>query len=109
MAGSVEIDPAVLEEVKTSLSAAGSEFAVIAEDLVATMEGLAEAYGSDEVGGLIMEIHQEILMAFQECLQDAGADIEDVAATLGDVGAITQEIDDVIASEFEHLLGQLGG
>lgn len=109
MAGSVDIDPDLLADVQSRLSAVGADFGTLAEDFVARMEGLSEAYGGDEVGGLILAIHQEVLTAFQECLQDAGADIDAVAATLGDVGAVFQELDDGVAGIFNELLGELGG
>lgn len=109
MAGSMDIDPDVLADIQTRLSAIGADFGGIAEDFVAKMEGLSEAYGGDEVGGLILAIHQEVLTAFQECLQDAGADIDAVASTLGDVGALTRELDDGVAQIFNELLADLGG
>lgn len=109
MAGGMQIDPDALEEIGTRLGALGGEFAAIAQDFVSTMEGLSEAYGSDETGGLILEIHNEILAAFQECLQDAGADIEGVAAELAEVGTVTRELDDAIAAAFNEVLGELGG
>ncbi|MEU5870435.1 hypothetical protein AB0A73_02625 [Glycomyces sp. NPDC047369] len=108
MAGNMQIDPDALEAIGQKLGAVGGEFATIAEDFVATMEGLSDAYGSDETGGLIMAIHQEVLTAFQECLQDAGADIEGVAAELADVGTVTRELDDAIASAFSGLLDGMG-
>jgi hypothetical protein len=108
VAGSIDMDPDILAEIQTQLSAIGGDFGSIAEAFVAKMEGLAEAYGGDEVGGLILAIHQEVLTAFQECLQDAGADIDAVASTLGDVGAMTRELDDEVAGIFNQLLGDLG-
>lgn len=108
MAGSMQIDPAVLEEIHGRLTTVGADFAALADEFVAKMEGMADAYGSDETGGLILAIHQEVMTAFQECLQDAGADIEAAAATLGDVGAAVREMDDLIASGFNSLLGELG-
>lgn len=106
MADGIQIDPDILEDIGARLGAIGGEFATIAEEFVATMEGLSDAYGSDETGGLILAIHQEILTAFQECLQDAGADIEGVAAELADVGAVTRELDDAIASAFAEIMGK---
>ncbi|RRS01757.1 hypothetical protein [Glycomyces terrestris] len=108
MAGGMQIDPDLLEDIGTKLGALGGEFATIAQDFVATMEGLSEAYGSDETGGLILAIHQDILTAFQECLQDASADIEAGAQTLADIGATTRELDDAVASAFSDILGELG-
>lgn len=109
MTGSMSIDPDVLAEVQTQLSAIGADFGTIAEDFVSKMEGLSEAYGGDEVGGLILAIHQEVLTAFQECLQDAGADIDAVAGLVGDIGATTRDLDEDIAGVFNNLLGELGG
>jgi hypothetical protein len=105
---SVRIDPAAIEEIKNRLSVSGKDLPAIGEELAAKMEGLSEAYGSDDTGGLIMAIHQEILEAFQGCLEDAGADIEGVALTLGDVGASTQELDEVIAASFNDLQNPMG-
>jgi hypothetical protein len=105
----MDIDPDMLADIQTRLSAVGADFGTIAESFVAKMEDLSEAYGGDEVGGLILAIHQEVLTAFQECLQDAGSDIDAAAATLGDVGALTRELDDGVAQIFNELLGELGG
>lgn len=108
MAGAMDMDPDVLAEIQTQLTAVGGDFGTLAEDFVAKMEALSEAYGGDEVGGLILAIHQEVLTAFQECLNDAGADIDAVGTMLGEVGAVTRELDDEVAGIFNELLGELG-
>lgn len=108
MAGTVDMDPDILSEIQTRLTAIGGDVGTLAETFVAKMEALSEAYGGDEVGGLILAIHQEVLTAFQECLQDAGADIDAVGTMLGEVGAVTRELDDEVAGIFNELLGELG-
>ncbi|MDN3241133.1 hypothetical protein [Glycomyces tritici] len=108
MAGSIDMDPDLLAEIQAQLTAIGGDFNTLAEDFVAKMEALSEAYGGDEVGGLILGIHQEVLTAFQQCIQDAGADIDVVGTMLGEVGTITRELDDEVAGIFNELLGELG-
>ncbi|MFG3341662.1 hypothetical protein [Glycomyces sp. NPDC048151] len=108
MAGSIDMDPDLLAEIQTQLTTVGDDFNTIAENFVGKMEALSEAYGGDEVGGLILGIHQEVLTAFQQCLQDAGADIDAVGSILGEVGTVTRELDDEVAGIFNELLGDLG-
>lgn len=107
MANGMQIDPDLLEQIGTQLGAQGGELIAIAEEFVAAMEGMADAYGSDDTGGLIMEIHQEILEAFQGCIQDVGSDIETVATELAGVGTLTRELDDAIASAFNEMLDEM--
>lgn len=109
MAGDLDMNPDVLAEIQGRLNTIGGDVDALAESFVAKMEELSEAYGGDEVGGLILAIHQEVLAAFQECLQDAGADIDAVGTMLGEVGAVTRELDEEIAGIFNGLLGELGG
>jgi hypothetical protein len=108
VAGGMDIDPDVLAEIQGQLNTIGGDVNTLAETFVGKMEALSEAYGGDEVGGLILAIHQEVLTAFQQCLQDAGADIDAVGTMLGEIGAVTGELDDEIAGIFNELLGNLG-
>jgi hypothetical protein len=78
-------------------------------DSEASIEGVSEACGSDEIGGLIEQAHTEVFEWAKECFQEAAQSMADAGFDVRDFAAQHLAADEEIAQIFTQLSSELGG
>ncbi|MQM28905.1 WXG100 family type VII secretion target [Glycomyces albidus] len=105
----LQIDPDQLDKAGTGIEGASEQLAQALEEFRATIEGIGDAAGGDEIGGLIGDAHQLIYESAMETFEDAVQSLADAGFDVRDFGVQHQAADDAIAKLFAGLQGEIGG
>jgi L-lactate utilization protein LutB len=105
----LSITPEVLESVSQGLG-------VSAEDLTSMWQGFreqiasqaSEGAGNDEIGGIIGEIHNVIVEAFDESINSVIEELTEAGADVQEWAADHRDADEAIRAVFDQLRGELG-
>jgi hypothetical protein len=108
MAGGFSVQPERFEEAASGLQSHGESFAGVWEGFKGQVELITEASGGDEIGGLIMEIHNVILGAFDESITVCADELANAGADLKEWATSHTEADEAAAQIFGQLLDGLG-
>lgn len=67
-----------------------------------------EGSGSDEIGGIIGEIHSAIIEAFDETMNSLAEEITEAGTDVQEWAAAHRDADQAASAEFTRLAGELG-
>ncbi|MQM25849.1 hypothetical protein [Glycomyces albidus] len=109
MAAGFSVQPEKFEEAAEGLQSHGQDLAAVWEGFKGQVESITEASGGDEIGGLIMEIHNVILGAFEESITVCADELANAGADLKEWATAHAEGDEAVAKIFQQLLDGLGG
>ncbi|MCC3762679.1 hypothetical protein K3N28_06300 [Glycomyces sp. TRM65418] len=109
MAPGFDVQPEKFEEAASGLQSRGEDLGAVWESFKGQVESITEASGGDEIGGLIMEIHNVILGAFDESITVCADELANAGADLKEWATAHVEADESAAKIFEELLNGLGG
>ncbi|GAA2126324.1 hypothetical protein [Glycomyces algeriensis] len=107
--GNLQIDPDGLDQAGQSIEGTAEKFFAAVDRFAASIEGVSEACGSDEIGGLIDQAHTEVFEWAKECFQEAAQSMADAGFDVRDFAAQHLAADDEIAQIFTQLSSELGG
>jgi hypothetical protein len=107
--GNLQIDPESLDSAGQSVGGSADRFFAALEQFKAKIEGIGNASGGDEIGGLIGAAHDEVFAMAMECFQIAAEEIAEAGADIRDFAVQHQTADDETAKVFNDLLSQLEG
>jgi hypothetical protein len=107
--GNLQIDPDGLDQAGQSIEGTAEKFFAAVDRFAASIEGVSEACGSDEIGGLIEQAHTEVFEWAKECFQEAAQSMADAGFDVRDFAAQHLAADDEIAQIFTQLSSELGG
>lgn len=108
MAG-LQINPDGLDQAGQSIEATAERFFAAVDQFASRIEGVTEACGTDEIGGLIEQAHTEVFAWAKECFTAAAESMADAGYDIRDFAAQHLAADDEIAQIFNSLGGDLGG
>jgi len=108
MASGFSVQPEKFEEAAAGLQSHGEALAAVWEEFKGQVESITEASGGDEIGGLIMEIHNVIQGAFEESILVCADELANAGADLKEWATAHSEADDAVATAFGQLLDGLG-
>lgn len=109
MGSGFAVQPEKFEEAAAGLQSHGEDLGAVWEGFKGQVEAISEASGGDEIGGLIMEIHNVILGAFDESITVCADELANAGADLKEWATAHLESDEAAAKIFEDLLNSLGG
>jgi hypothetical protein len=104
----LDIDPESIHSGADGLDAAKEQVQGMFDQFQSAAEGLADAFGGDEIGMLLGIAHQACLDAALECFSTNLDDLADYAVSLREMADNHLAADDETAAIFEQLLGELG-
>ena len=105
----LRIEPEQLEKAGKGIEGTAEQFTAVLEQFRSTIEGVGEAAGGDEIGGLIGDAHQAVYDAAMECFQEAAQSMTDAGFDVRDFATQHLAVDDEVAQIFGKLQGELGG
>lgn len=108
MAAGFEVHPEKFEEAAAGLQSHGENLSSVWDGFKGQVESISEASGGDEIGGLIMEIHNVILGAFDESITVCADELANAGTDLKEWATAHIEGDDEVAKVFQQLLDGLG-
>ncbi|MCC3765604.1 hypothetical protein K3N28_21325 [Glycomyces sp. TRM65418] len=108
MAG-IQIDPDELDRAGQSIEGTAERFFAAVDRFASSIEGVGEACGGDEIGGLIEQAHTEVFEWAKECFAEAAQSMADAGFDVRDFAAQHLAADDEIAQIFTRLSSDLGG
>jgi hypothetical protein len=107
--GNLQIDPDGLDAAGQGIEATAERFFAAVDQFASSIEGVTEACGSDEIGGLIEQAHTEVFEWAKECFQEAAQSMADAGLDVRDFAAQHLNADNEIAQIFTQLSADLGG
>lgn len=105
----IQIDPEGLDQAGQGIEGTAERFFAAVDRFAASIEGVTEACGNDEIGGLIQQAHSEVFEWARECFTEAAQSMAEAGLDVRDFAAQHLAVDDEIAQLFERLNGELGG
>ncbi|MDA1362182.1 hypothetical protein O1R50_21325 [Glycomyces luteolus] len=105
----LSIDPEGMDSAGQGLEGTSERFFAALEQFTAKIEGVGDACGGDEIGGLIGDAHQAVYEWAMECFQDLAQGIADAGYDVRDFAAQHLAVDDEIAQIFKGLESEFGG
>lgn len=105
----LQIDPDGLDQAGQSIEGTAERFFAAVDRFASSIEGVTEACGNDEIGGLIQQAHNEVFEWAKECFLEAAQSMADAGFDVRDFAAQHLTVDDEIAQIFEQLNSELGG
>ena len=109
MASGFDVQPEKFEEAAEGLQSQGESLGAVWEGFKGQVESITEASGGDEIGGLIMEIHNVILGAFDESITVCADELANAGTDLKEWATAHLEADEAATKAFKELLNGLGG
>jgi hypothetical protein len=109
MGSGFAVEPEKFEDAAAGLQSHGESLSAVWEGFKGQVESISEASGGDEIGGLIMEIHDVILGAFDESITVCADELANAGADLKEWATAHLEADESAAKIFEELLNGLDG
>ncbi|MQM28294.1 hypothetical protein [Glycomyces albidus] len=104
----LQIDPDALDGAGQAMEAVAEQFFAAVDRFASSIEGVTEACGSDEIGGLIEQAHTEVFAWAKECFQEAAQEIADAGIDVRDFAKQHLDADNAIAQIFTQLSSDLG-
>ncbi|WP_335991509.1 hypothetical protein [Glycomyces sp. MUSA5-2] len=108
MAG-LQIDPEGLDSAGQAIEAVAESFFAAVNSFSSSIEGVTEACGSDEIGGLIQQAHTEVFEWAKECFEEAAQELADAGFDVRDFAKQHLDNDDAIAQIFTQFSSEMGG
>lgn len=105
----LQIDPDGLDQAGQKIEATAERFFAAVDQFASSIEGVTEACGTDEIGGLIEQAHTEVFAWAKECFLEAAQSMADAGFDVRDFAAQHLAADDEIAQIFTSLNSELGG
>lgn len=109
MASGFSVQPEKFEEAAEGLQSHGENLGSVWESFKGQVESISEASGGDEIGGLIMEIHDVILGAFDESIAACTEEFSNAGTDLKEWATAHLEADEAAVKDFQQFLEGLGG
>jgi hypothetical protein len=107
--GNLQIDPDGLDQAGQSIEGTAERFFAAVDRFSSSIEGVSEACGSDEIGGLIEQAHTEVFEWAKECFLEAAQSMADAGLDVRDFAAQHLAADDEIAQIFTQISSEFGG
>lgn len=105
----LQIDPEGLDRAGQGIEGTAERFFAAVDRFASSIEGVTEACGSDEIGGLIEQAHTEVFEWAKECFQEAAQSMADAGFDVRDFAAQHLNADNEIAQAFIQLSANLDG
>ncbi|SDD22057.1 WXG100 family type VII secretion target [Glycomyces harbinensis] len=105
----LQITPDELEKAGKNIEGTSETFNTVLEEFRSTIEGIGDACGGDEIGGLIGDAHQAIYEAAMECFQEAAQSMKDAGFDVQDFAIQHLAADEEIAQAFKTFQSDMGG
>jgi hypothetical protein len=105
----LQIDPDGLDRAGQSIEGTAERFFAAVDQFAASIEGVTEACGSDEIGGLIEQAHTEVFEWAKECFLEAAQSMADAGLDVRDFAVQHLDADNEIAQAFIQLSSDLDG
>ena len=106
---SLQINPDGLDQAGQSIEETAERFFAAVDQFASSIEGVAEACGSDEIGGLIEQAHTEVFEWAKECFNEAAQSMADAGLDVRDFATQHLNADNEIAQAFIQLSSNLDG
>lgn len=105
----LQIDPEGLDRAGQSIEGTAERFFAAVDRFASSIEGVTEACGGDEIGGLIEQAHTEVFAWAKECFQEAAQSMADAGFDVRDFATQHLNADNEIAQAFIQLASELDG
>ncbi|GAB3650255.1 hypothetical protein [Glycomyces tarimensis] len=105
----LQIDPDGLDRAGQDIEATAERFFGAVDQFASSIEGVAEACGGDEIGGLIEQAHTEVFEWAKGCFLEAAQSMAEAGLDVRDFAVQYLDSDNEIAQAFIQLSSELGG